>query len=94
VLRDEIRLDGYDRTISDIVFDPDLGRASYVVRVSAESLSIRALPRTRWRQSRSGVAPRSSGREKRPLSAGGCGLSSLRSARRIRMAAASSTPTY
>jgi hypothetical protein len=41
VLRDEIRLDGYDRTISDIVFDPDLGRASYVVRVSAESLSIR-----------------------------------------------------
>ena len=32
---------GYDRTISDIVFDPDLGRASYVTRVSAESLSIR-----------------------------------------------------
>ena len=32
---------GYDPTISDIVFDRDLGRASYVARVSAESLSIR-----------------------------------------------------
>jgi hypothetical protein len=32
---------GYDPTISDIVFDPGLGRASYVARVSAESLSVR-----------------------------------------------------
>jgi hypothetical protein len=32
---------GYDPTISDIVFDSDLGRASYVARVSADSLSIR-----------------------------------------------------
>jgi hypothetical protein len=32
---------GHDRTISDIVFDSDLGRASYVAKVSAESLSIR-----------------------------------------------------
>ena len=32
---------GYDPTISDIVFSRDLGRASYVARVSAESLSIR-----------------------------------------------------
>jgi hypothetical protein len=31
---------GYDRTISDIVFDSDLGRPSYVARVSAESFSI------------------------------------------------------
>jgi hypothetical protein len=32
---------GYDPTVSDIVFDRDLGRAAYVTRVSAESLSIR-----------------------------------------------------
>ena len=32
---------GYDPTVSDIVFDRDRGRASYVARVSAESLSIR-----------------------------------------------------
>jgi hypothetical protein len=32
---------GYDPTVSDIVFDRDLGRASYVARVSAESLRIR-----------------------------------------------------
>jgi hypothetical protein len=32
---------GYDPTIFDIMFDPGLGRASYVARVSAESLSVR-----------------------------------------------------
>jgi hypothetical protein len=32
---------GYDPTVTDIVFDPDLGRPSYVARVSAESMSIR-----------------------------------------------------
>jgi hypothetical protein len=32
---------GYDPAITDIVFDRDLERASYVARVSAESLSIR-----------------------------------------------------
>lgn len=32
---------GYDSTVSGIVFDPDLGRASYVVRRSGESVRVR-----------------------------------------------------
>ena len=32
---------GYDSTVSGIVFDPDLGRASYVVRTSGESVGVR-----------------------------------------------------
>jgi hypothetical protein len=32
---------GYDQTVSGVVFDPNLGRASYVVRRSRESVSIR-----------------------------------------------------
>ena len=34
---------GYDSTVSGIVFDPDLGRASYVVRTSGESVGGTAL---------------------------------------------------
>jgi hypothetical protein len=36
---------GHDSTVSGIVFDPDLGRASYVVKTSGESLGIRRFTR-------------------------------------------------
>jgi len=32
---------GYDQTMSGVVFDPSLGRASYVVRGSSDSVSVR-----------------------------------------------------
>ncbi len=66
---------GYDPTVSGVGFDPSLGRASYVVRRSGESVSVRRFTPDTLAAAPGAVARRPSGHAPPSWAGGGCGRS-------------------